>query len=112
MARINSGTILVLNRNESPRRSSTSSFDIGWDLSRCLILPYVQARSLNGLTRSTQLKISLVLGTERQSNRTAKKAIDKGYTRKRRDCMDETTGEGHKKKKDNQKKVSTSCDEC
>ena len=113
MARINSGTILALNRNESPRRSSTSSFDIGWNLSRCLILPYVQARSLNGLTRSTQLKISLVLGNERQPNRTAKKAIDKGYTCKRcRDCMDGTTGEGHKKKKDNQKKVSTSCDEC
>ena len=53
-----------------------------------------------------------MLGTERQPNRTAKKAIGKGYTRKRRDCMDETTGEGHKKKKDNQKKVSTSCDEC
>ena len=38
------------------------SYDFGWDLAKCLAMPHVTRRNLNGLKAMVQLKMNLFLG--------------------------------------------------
>ena len=38
------------------------SYDFGWDLAKCLAMPHVTRRNLNGLSAMVQLKMNLFLG--------------------------------------------------
>ena len=59
--RVNASTLLAMNFGQSPR--AQDSFQFGWNLAMALIVPFVQARQLNGLGVSVQWKISMILGT-------------------------------------------------
>ena len=52
MARINASTILSLSKGENPRNSKSSSFEFACQLSKSLCLPYINSRSIVGLTKS------------------------------------------------------------
>ena len=49
-----------MNNNENPRKINSMGF--GWELVKSLVVPYVNQRSVNGLSRSIQNKIYLVVG--------------------------------------------------
>ena len=49
-----------MNNNENPRKIDSIGF--GWELVKSLVVPYVNQRSVNGLSRSIQNKMSLVVG--------------------------------------------------
>ena len=48
-----------MDNNENPRRIDSMGF--GWKLVKSLVLTYVNQRSVNGLSRSIQNKMSLVV---------------------------------------------------
>ena len=58
-ARVNAKTVFCMSKDIDPKKHS--SFKFGWELSMQLAKPYVQARSLNGLTRCIQLKVNIML---------------------------------------------------
>ena len=49
-----------MNNNENPQKTESMSF--GWELVKSLVVSYVNQRSVNGLSRSIQNKMSLVVG--------------------------------------------------
>ena len=49
-----------MNNNENPRKIDSMGF--GWELVKSLVVQYVNQRSVNGLSRSIQNKIALVVG--------------------------------------------------
>ena len=49
-----------MNNNENPRKINSVGF--GWELVKSLVVPYVNQRSVNGLSRSIQNKIYIVVG--------------------------------------------------
>ena len=89
MARINSSTILALNRNETPRKSSVSSFDFCWNLVQSLAVPFILSRPWTGLQKNVQLKISSVLGGD-MTQRRLQEPQDRDMSKRKRcrDCMD------------------------
>ena len=114
MARINSGTIVALNKNENPRKSTVTSFDIGWELSRALVAPFIQARPLNGLTRSTILKTNLVIGEKNMAEKRIQPVAETTQAKRKRchECMDQITGEGQKTEKNKLPKMTSVCANC
>ena len=113
MARINASTILALNKGQSPRRSKLSSFDFCWNLLKSLVLPFIESRSMNGLTGATQLKIEIVTGKS-VSRKRAIGAEENEPPKKRRcsTCLDNITGAGKKGRKDSLPKITTFCEVC
>ena len=65
MAKINEGTLLSLTRKENPRHSATSSFEFIYNLSKSFCLPFIESRSLNGLSQSIIYKIETITGIKR-----------------------------------------------
>ena len=63
---INATTVMALNQGKDP--NSIKSFDVGWDLTMCLILPHVLQRSFNSPRVPIQRKTNTVLGKEVVSN--------------------------------------------
>ena len=73
---------------------------------RDLTHPFIAARPNNGLQKSIQLKMGLILGTK------IAQQAECGKRKRCRDCMEQVAGKGQKKKKDALKKVSTICNMC
>ena len=65
MVRINAATVLSLNEKENPRNSATSSFEFIYNLSKTLCLPFIESRSLNGLSRNIMHKSETITGKKR-----------------------------------------------
>ena len=59
-SQINASTVWFMNSNENPRKIDSMGF--GWELVKFLVVPYVKQRSVNGLSRSIQNKMSLIVG--------------------------------------------------
>ena len=59
-SRINASAVWSMNNNENPQKTESMSF--GWELVKSLVVSYVNQRSVNGLSRSIQNKMSLVVG--------------------------------------------------
>ena len=88
------------------------TFDVIWALAESLVRPFVEARSLNGLSTKTRLKISLLLGTKPQTQTTAP-ATPSGLKQRCHLCLKEIAGqEGYKQAKDRMTKVKTACSYC
>ena len=65
ITRINAATVLSLNWKENPQHSATSSFKFIYNLSESLCLPFLESRSLNGLSRNIIQKIETITGKKR-----------------------------------------------
>ena len=61
-ARINSITLSSLNNDVEPR--SVASFKAGWDFANALVLPHINSRSRNGLSKSILSKIDFITGVK------------------------------------------------
>ena len=116
MARINAVTVLSLNRKENPQHSATSSFDFIYNLSKSLCLPFIESRSLNGLSRNIILKIESITGEkqsifEEPSNKSPmpSKPSNKQWSR---ECMNEISGPSQKKRKNSLTKIRNRCSKC
>ena len=59
-SRINASTVWSMNNNENPRKIGSMGF--GWEFEKSLVVPYLNQRSVNGLTWSIQNKMCLVVG--------------------------------------------------
>ena len=88
-------------------------FEIGWDLAQSLVLPVVTLRPVQGLSRSTQLRISLFSGNEPQQRFRAEQQTDPlspGMKRRCKSCVDKIVGKpGDKERKSALKKVKSLC---
>ena len=58
-SRINASTILALNKKDDPRK--VNSLDFGWELVQKLTTPFIENRSLNGLSSMVQQKTCVIL---------------------------------------------------
>ena len=88
----------------------------GWELMKSLVVPYVNQKSVDGLSRSIQNKMSLVV----------RKRVDRGEVKDLpnkipprspkqkccRLCMNESHGQEHKEMKSNMNKHSSQCEKC
>ena len=103
-----------MNNNENPRKIDSMGF--GWELVKSLVVPYVNQRSVNGLSRSIQNKIPLVVGKRvdrGEGKGLPNKIPPKSPKRNRcRLCINESHGQGHKKTKSNINKYSSQCQKC
>ena len=109
-ARINSLSIYAMTFDLS--EVDLDTFDVIWALAESLVRPFVEARSLNGLSTKTRLKISLLLGTKPQTQTTAP-ATPSGLKQRCHLCLKEIAGqEGYKQAKDRMTKVKTACSHC
>jgi len=111
MARINAGTLFAISKDEKPRKSSSKSFDFGWELVQSLTTDFIQQRPRNGLQKSILLKMQLVLGQD-QPQQQQHQRNERGLKRRCSTCIGEIAGEGQKQKKDSLKKVFTQCSIC
>ena len=59
-SRVNAKTVFCMSRGIEPQKYS--SYKFAWELALSLAKPYVQARNRNGLLRSIQLKMDIMLG--------------------------------------------------
>ena len=88
----------------------------GWELVKSLVVPYVNQRSVNGLSRSIQNKMSLVIGkwVDRGEVKDLPNKIPlKSPKQKRcRLCLNELPGQGNKETKSNINKHSSQCQKC
>ena len=91
----------------------SSLFDFGWNLVKSLVLPFIESRSMNGLTRATQLKIEIVTGKSVNRKR-AIGAAENEPPKKRHcsTCLDNITGAGQKGIKYSLPKITTICVVC
>ena len=113
-SRINASTVWSISNNENPRKIDSIGF--GWELVKSLVVPYVNQKSVDGLSRSIQNKISLVVG----------KRVDRGEVKDLRNkippkspkrkccrlCMNVSHGQEHKETKSNMNNHSSQCEEC
>ena len=53
-------TVVALNNDKEPKR--VDAFDLGFQLSKALVLPHIERRPCNGLTSSILSKIEAVVG--------------------------------------------------
>ena len=88
----------------------------GWELVKSLVVPYVNQRSVNGLSRSIQNKTSLVVGkrVDRGEGKDLPKKIPPKIPKQKRCrlCMNESHAQGHKETKKNMNKHSSQCQKC
>ena len=59
-SRVNGSTVWSMNNNKNPRKINSMGF--AWELVKTLVVPYVNQRSVNGLSRNIQNKMYLVVG--------------------------------------------------
>ena len=103
-----------MDNNENPR--SIDSMGFGWKLVKSLVLTYVNQRSVNGLSRSIQNKMSLVV--RKRVDRSEGKDLPNKIppkSPKRKCCrlrMNDSHGQGHKKTKSNMNEHSSQCQKC
>ena len=110
-SQINASTVWPMNNNENPRKIDSIRF--GWELLKSLGVLYVNQRSVNGLSRSIQNKMSLVV--RKQVDRGKRKDLpNKIPTKspKQKRCMNESHGQRHKKTKSNMNRHSSQCQKC
>ena len=81
-----------------------------------LVVPYANQRSINGLSRSIQNKMSLVVGKRvdrGEGKHLPNKIPPKSPKQKRcRLCMNESYGQEHKESKSSMNKHSSQCQKC
>ena len=100
-----------MNNNENSRKIDSMGF--GWELVKSLVVPYLNQRSVNGLSRSIQSKMSRVV--EKRVDRGEGKDLPnkippKSPKQKRcRLCMNESHDQGHKETKSNMNKHLSQC---
>ena len=114
-SRINASTVWSMNNNENPRKIDSIGF--GWELVKSLVVPYVNQRSVNGLSRSIQNKMSLVVvgkQVDRHEGKDLSNKIPPKIPKRQRCrlCMNELRGQGHKETKKNMDKHSSQCQKC
>jgi len=79
------------NIGAKPKRGTKKEFAIivrlllehGWDLTH----PFIASRSRNGLQKSIQLKMGMILGTE-VNQRPVAQQVERGKRKRCRDCME------------------------
>ena len=98
---MNASTVWPMNNNENPRK--INSMGSGWELVKSLVVPYVNQRSVNGLSRRIQNKMSLVVGkwVDRGEGKDLPNKIPPKIPKQKRCrlCMNELHGQGHKEMK-------------
>ena len=103
ITRINAATVLSLNWKENPQHSATSSFKFIYNLSESLCLPFLESRSLNGLSRNIIQKIETITGKKRSIFEESfnKSPMSSKPTNKQRcrECINEISGPRQKKRK-------------
>ena len=116
MARINAATVLSLNRKVNPRHSATSSFEFIYNLSKSLCLPFIESRSLNGLSRNIIHKIETITGKKQsifeESSNKSPMSSKPSNKQRCRECMNEISGPSQKKRKYSLTKIYTRCTKC
>ena len=109
-ARVNATTVFRL--KHGPESERIDAFELGWDLAEALVLPFARARSLNGLSSKTQLKLSLLLGNPRTSDGDECPPSD-GKRRRCHACVKSFIGQpGYKERKNRLVKVKSVCSRC
>ena len=68
-ARVNASTIFQMTSGVS----EIDAFEVGWDLAESLVLPFAQKRSILGLSKRAQLKLSLLVGDATMAGNLPKK---------------------------------------
>ena len=103
-----------MDNNENPRRIDSMGF--GWKLVKSLVLTYVNQRSVNGLSRSIQNKMSLVVRkrVDRSEGKDLPNKIPPKSPKRKccRLCMNDSHGQGHKETKSNMNEHSSQCQKC
>ena len=93
---INASTILALNKKDDPRK--VNSLDFVWELVQNLTTPFIENRSLNGLSSMVQKKMCVMLKrkiTSRKSSAELFPARNK-QIKKCRLCINDSHGTGYK----------------
>ena len=111
-SRINAPTILALNKKDDPRK--VNSLDFGWELVQNLTTPFIENRSLDGLSSMVQQKMCVILKRKITSrNPSAELFPVRNKQRKKcRLCINDSHGTGYKSIKANLSKHSTQCQKC
>ena len=95
MAHVNSSTTFALEKKYDPCKQD--SFEYCYTLLHQLVKPFMQSRSLNGLTTLVRQKIELIIGKVKESEAACPPmSEDKGRCHV---CISNLTGVGHKLKK-------------
>ena len=88
----------------------------GCELAKSLVVSYVNQRLVNGLSRSIQNKMPLVVGkrVDRGEDKDLPNKIPPKIPKQKRCklCMNELHGHGHKEMKKNMNKYSSQCQKC
>ena len=113
-SRINVSTVWSIDNNENPRKIDSMGF--GWELVKSLVVPYVNQRSVNGLSRSIQNKMSLVVGkrVDRGEGKDLPNKIPAKSPKRKccRLCMNASQCQGHKETKSIMNKHSSQYQKC
>ena len=96
--RVNSSTVYSLNSGKDPQ--SQVSFSCGWKLSMELVLPFIRARPLNGLSSIIQKKMAFYLPKEADppSAKRSKLLPAEGKNRRCIECKERAKEKGQKTK--------------
>ena len=111
-SRRNASTVLALNKKDDPQK--VNSLDFGWELVQNLTTPFIENRSLNGLSSMVQQKMCVILkGKITSRNPSAELFPAKNKQRKKCIlCINDSHGTGYKSIKANLPKHSTQCQKC
>ena len=110
ICRINASTIMAMNERTDPRK--TDSFEFGWSLAEALTRPFITQRPTKGLAITIKKKIHTMLGEPEQRPEVEVPHPAVGERHRCRMCLEESHGDGHKKKKKNLAKMRTQCQQC
>ena len=108
--RVNSTTVYALNNGTNPKKQN--SFNFGFELAKCLIMPHINRRSRNGLTSIVLRKIMLFAGQDIKTIEDINNPQTVARPTRCRACLQSIQGENQKLKKDKLKKVRTTCQKC
>ena len=100
---INANTIYGLNVAKKESR------DFAWDLAMALAKPFVQARSINGLTTPVRAKLSLFLGSNELEEQVVNRNDEDG---KCKECLQDSKRKGQKEKKNKLYRLKSQCSKC